>query len=353
VAVATTIRRLSTLCLNLEWITLEDLPRDPIITEAVSEMLLSCNRDTLEEFFVDSPLTEEAQEVACRLPELSHLWTVIQGPTLLPTLALPNLTVMDIEYDGDLNWLEGFRGATLGELESIVFHTETNDIGNFLEGFESVALTTPIKNTLSVFKFCTSRPWNPMYSSLLSFHQLKKLVIQFSCEGGCSSRVDDDIIVSLAQAMPKLEVLQLGGAPCKTPTGITVNGFINLACRCPHLSSLCIHFRANTLVEAAASATAQSRSDKPVSRGEDCALTDLEVGKTPIPAQSGSTVALAILHIFPRILNVKYASREWKTVTKTIKDFVRIGRFVRRSSKTPITRLTTHINAFPGAAIDH
>jgi len=136
--------------------------------------------------------------------------------------------------------------------------------------------------------------------------------------------------------MPKLEILRLGKAPCKTPTGITVNGLISLACHCPHLFELCIHFRANTLVEAVARATARSRSNEPVSRGEDCALTNFQVGRTPIPEKSGLTVALILLQIFPRILNVKYTNsdREWKTVSKTVKDFGRIGDFVHRSSKT-------------------
>jgi len=56
VVVASTIVRLSKLCPDLESITLDDLPRDPIITEAVSEMLLACNRNTLPKFYVDSPL---------------------------------------------------------------------------------------------------------------------------------------------------------------------------------------------------------------------------------------------------------------------------------------------------------
>ena len=267
VAVASIISRLSALCLNLEWIILRDLPSDPVITEAVSETLLACNRDTLEVFRVDFPLADEAREVVYQLPRLSSLWAIIQGPTSLPTLELPNLTSIDVEYDDELDWLQGFRGATLEKLESIVFRTERNDIGDFLGAFESVALTTSIKNTLSVFGFCTSRSWNPNYSSLLSFNQLKKIYIYFSCEGACSSRVDDDIIVDLARAMPKLEILQLGRAPCATPTGITVNGFIGLACCCPRLSSLRIHFQSTSLVEAVTSATARSRSEEPVSRG--------------------------------------------------------------------------------------
>jgi len=41
------ITKLPTLCPNLGRITLNDLPRDPVIIEAASEMLLACNRDTL------------------------------------------------------------------------------------------------------------------------------------------------------------------------------------------------------------------------------------------------------------------------------------------------------------------
>ena len=335
--VVSTISWLPKLCPNLEYIGLEKLPRHPVITEAVSEMLLAYNRDTLREFRVDSPLTEEAREIVYRLPKLMVLWMVIQGPTLLPTVILPNLTAIRVECNDDLNWLQGFRGATLEKLEFIVFHTERNDIGDFLEAFERVALTTSIKNTLSGFRFHTSRPWNPNYSSLLSFSQLKELEIHFSCEGGCSSRVDDDIIVSLARAMPKLEVLRLGDIPCNTPTGITVNGLINLACRCPHLLKLRIHFQTTTLVGAATNATAPSPSDKPAVLRKDSALTYLEVGATPIPARSGTMIAHILLQIFPRILNVEYTNREWKPVAETIKDFRQIGGFIHRSSKMHIT----------------
>jgi hypothetical protein len=71
VMVASTISRLSTLCPDLESIVLNSLPRDSVITDAVSEMLLGCNRDTLQEFQVDSPLTEEARGVLYQLPKLS------------------------------------------------------------------------------------------------------------------------------------------------------------------------------------------------------------------------------------------------------------------------------------------
>ena len=331
--VATVISRFSTLCLNLERVTILDLPRDPIVTEAVSEILLACNRDTLQVFCVDTPLTEEAREVVYQLPRLSCLWTVIQRSASLPAVALPNLTEIAIEYDGGHNWLQGFRGAKFEKLESIAFHTESDHIGDFLGAFERITPTIPAMSTLSQFKFITSRSWNPNYYSLLSFNQLKTVIIDFSCDDGCSSRVDDDTIVGLARAMPKLEVLQLGRAPCRALTGVTVNGLIVLAHRCPRLSELRIHFLAFTLVEAATSAARPSPSAEPVVRREDCVLACLEVGGTPIPVQSRLAIAMLLLQIFPHLLDIGYTNREWKTVRETIKDFRRIGGFVQRSSK--------------------
>ena len=353
VVVASIIGRFSTLCPNLERITLKDLPSDSVIVDAVSEMLLGCNREVLREFEVDSPLTEEAREVVYRLPKLFSLWANIKGPTSLPTVTLPNLFALDLEYEHDLDWLEGFRGATLGNLRAVTLHSESEHIGGFLQAFESVALTTSAQNTLTTFGFCTSRSWNPSYSSLLSFCQLKHLKIEFSCNDGCSSKVDDDIIISLAGAMPKLEFLQLGEAPCQTPTGVTVNGLIGLACRCPHLTELCVHFQGTSLAEAAASATTPSPlDDEPILwREESCALTTLEVGGIPIPAGSESAVTLILLQIFPRIISFGYTNKEWKTVAKTILDFRRIGAFVYRSSKAHPSHLMILSDTLPGDTI--
>jgi len=71
---------------------------------------------SLRMFRVDSPLTEEARKVICQLPELFELWLVIQARSLLPTLELPNLKIIDVEYGDHLDWLEGFRGETLQKL---------------------------------------------------------------------------------------------------------------------------------------------------------------------------------------------------------------------------------------------
>ena len=159
---------------NLQNICLKFLPRDPVITVAFSKILLESNRNALRGFRVRSSLTEEAREAVCKLPDLSVLWMAIEGSTSLPTLVLPGLTEIEIEYGHDRNWLQGFYGATLGRLTSVTFRSESGSIGNFLEAFKRVALTTSIPATLLTFRFHTSRSWRPKYHSLLPFYTAKK-----------------------------------------------------------------------------------------------------------------------------------------------------------------------------------
>ena len=202
------------LCPNLRDITLRRLPRDPTITAAVSGMVLASNRNTLRQFHVSSPLTEEAREVIYKLPDLRGLSVVIEGNALLSSLTLPGLTNLIIKYRHDNDWLRMFHGATFGKLEAVTFHSRSERIGSFLEAFERVALATSVQNTLSKFQLRTSCSWNPNYSSLLPFTQLTHLIVGFSCNAGYSSTVDDDIVTHLAQTMPKLETLRLGNYPC-------------------------------------------------------------------------------------------------------------------------------------------
>ena len=343
VMVASTIAQLSTLCPYIRFVALH-LPRDPVIVDAVSGMLLACNRDTLQAFLVDSPLTGEAREVLYKLPRLSHVWMVVHGPISLPPLKLPRLRGIKIEYDHNRGWLQGFRGATLGKLKSVTFRATSMSaqIGDFLEDFQGVALTASAQNTLSAFRFHCSQPWNPNYSSLLAFRQLTVLEIEFSCHDVCSSKVDDDIIVSLTQAMPKLEILRLGGIPCRSLTGVTFKGLVVLACRCLQLSKLRIHLQANSLAEVITGTEPPTSSEHiTVVPGTHCALTDLQVGGTPILSASRTrlTIALVLLQIFPRILNIEYTNPQWKGVAETIETIRKVGCHVYHASKTHPPRL--------------
>ena len=294
--IASMITTLPTLCPNLQDISLHSLPRDPIIDVAVDGMLLVSNRNTLQYLDIDSPLPKDACEIIYKLPNLHELSVVIEGPTSLPTMVLPNLTEIVIKFDHDRNWLQGFRGATLGKLESTIFHSESEPIGDFLEAFESVACTTSIPETLSAFRFYTSRSWRPNYRSLLPFTHLKEINIGSSCEHGCSSTADDDTIIDLARAMPRLEILRLG-EPCRNPTGITTNGLTALAYYCPRLASLRIHFRAASLLPPVTIPGGATSSSEPIIPRVDCTLTSLSVGKIPLPEESVLMVKIGRAHV--------------------------------------------------------
>ena len=198
VMVPSMITALPTLCPNLQEITLQTLPRDFMTIAAVSAMLLASNRNTLRCFSVESSLTAEAREVVYTLPVLRTLWSVIERDALLPAVVLPNLTDLTIAYDYDSDWSRVFRGATLGPLETVTFYSEPEQLEDFLEEFERVALATSIQNTLSTFQLYTSHSWSPYYYSLQPFTQMTCLVIYFSCRDGCSSTVDDDVVTTLA-----------------------------------------------------------------------------------------------------------------------------------------------------------
>ena len=311
--VASTIATLPTLCPNLQRLSLQSLPRDPIITAAVSGMFHARNWDTLRYLSVDSPLTEQACEVIFKLPNLYMLSAVIERDTSLPLVVLLNLINLTINEDHDYDWLQGFRGATLGKLAYVTFNSESESIGDILEAFESIALTTSIPETLSIFRFYTSLPWRPNYRSLLPFTMLKRLTVEFSCEDGCSSTIDDDIITDVARAMPGLKLLRLGD-PCQTPTGVTAKGLTALARYCPHLSTLRIHFQVASLVDAPP-IPGVTPGGKPII---PCALTELDVGRIPLPEESVLVVTLTLLRIFPSIHSVGCSEKGWREVGDAI-----------------------------------
>jgi len=317
--VALMITTLPTLCPNLQVITLRNLPRDPVITVAVSGIPLATNRNVLRQLHVDCPLTEEASEVLYKLPNLRSLSVVIERGTSLPSASLPNLTDLEIVCDNEDDWPQLFHGATFGKLNSADFYPRSKQLGDFLGAFERAALSSSVQNTLSTFCLETSCSWNPNYSSLLPFTQMVDLIIGSSCGGGCSSMVDDDIIISLSRAMPKLKYLQLGDPPCcQITAGVTVKGLVALARHCPNLFTLRVHFQVTSLSDPQA-IHGMDPNAGPAASWTDCALKVLYVGETPIPEGSELVVALTLLRIFPRLDSVEpTGDGDWDEVEDAI-----------------------------------
>ena len=312
------VAALPILCPNLQEIVFNLTPRDPIVVTAVSRMLLANNRNTLQSVHVDSPLTAEAREVISKLPNLRELSVTIERDIPFPSMVLPNLMRLIVKYDRDRDWLSMFRGATFGKLEAVTFYPESEQIGNFLEAFEVVALAASLQNTLSEFHLYTPFSWNPNYTSLLPFTQLTDITIGSRCNDGCSSRVDDDVIVNIARAMPKLKILQLGDVPChKISTGVTVKGFVVLASHCPDLTILCTHFRVASL-RAPPAIHGMTASVGSTAMRRDCALENFVVGEIPIPEESVPIVAQILARIFPRLEFIDSVGENWRGVLNTI-----------------------------------
>ena len=253
-----------------------------------------------------------------KLPNLSYLSVVIERETPSPSTLLPNLDTLVVTCDNEGDWPQLFHGAMLGRLESVAFYPRSNQIGDFLGAFKRAALSSSVQNTLYEFELSTSCSWNPDYFSLLPFTQLGILEIGFSCDDGCSSRVDDDIIIDLSRAMPGLKILKLGNDPCnQTMTGVTAKGLVALAHHCPDLLILRIHLQAAGINTPLASPGVTPNAE---SAPSECALTDLMVGATPVPEVSASTIALTLLRIFPQIETIDGTDEMWEKVATTIND---------------------------------
>ena len=316
--IASMIATLSTLCCNLEDITLYNLPRSPAITAAISGRLLITNRNTLQGFRADSVLTEEASEVLYKLPNLRCLSVVTERETRLPAASLPNLTDLTIRCEDEDDWPQLFHGATLGKLEDVNFYLQSEQVGDFLGAFERAALPLSIQNTLLKFYIFAQHSWNPNYSSLLPFTRLVVLEIEIPCDGGCPSTVDDDIIISLSRAMPKLKNLALGDPPCsQSTTGITTKGLLALARHCPGLFFLCVHLRVASLGEPPGIPGVVPGAG-PATPWTDCALAELIVGETPVPEGSATMIALTLLQIFPRLGCIISRDEGWEEVENAI-----------------------------------
>ena len=130
--------------------------------------------------------------------------------------------------------------------------------------------------------------------------------------------MDDNVVMGLAQTMPKLNTLRLGEAPCdEILIGVTTEGPAALSSYCPDLSALRVHFQVASLC--ASPVNFRMASDpRSVAPQKVCALTDLEVGYIPVPEDSVFMVALNLSLLFLRIKDIGYEDESWERVADVI-----------------------------------
>jgi len=119
-----------------------------------------------------------------------------------------------------------------------------------------------------------------------------------SCDGGCSSRVDNEIVISL----PQVEIPRARGihhAPAHA--GVMENGFVGPGPHhCLNPSLLRIRFQSAGLGVPSASPE-MTPNVVPAASGTGCDLTGLDVVEISVPDRSVLTVAVIAPHIFPGI----------------------------------------------------
>jgi hypothetical protein len=124
-------------------------------------------------------------------------------------------------------------------------------------------------------------------------HTFRGVQIQFSYNAGCSSTVDDDIVIDLAQGMPELEP---DNRPCQAVGGVTFKGLVVLALRCHRLFKLRVYFQANKLAEVTSRTELSSPSEYTAGIPQtNCALTYLQVWEASIPESATLAIGLALL----------------------------------------------------------
>ena len=232
---------------------------------------------------------------------LRSLLVVIEREASLPPVLLLDLIKLTITCDNEDDWPRLFHEATFGKSESVTFYPRSKQIGDFLGAFERAALSSSLQNMLSKFRHSTPYPWNPGCSSLVPFTQMVDLDIKSSYNDGCSSRVDDDIVINLLRAMLKLKILGLDDDPChQFTTGVTAKGFVASVLRCPDLYVLRMQFQMDSF-NAPPTSPEMTPDAGSAASWADCALTEFAAEERPMPEGSAVTIGLTLLRIFPRI----------------------------------------------------
>ena len=299
---------------TLEELRFLDLSRDRAVQDAISSLVLRTT-PTLRSIEVSSDLSDAAIHHVVRLPNLSDASVRFVNLDLqaapLDTI-FPSLRTLETRVDSEGGWKYLMEDTM--KLESIVLHSLTAlhpekvvDIFGFLinRGFHRITH----RLSFAAFEPCDLTP--RILTPLHNFGSLARLSVTSPCDPiRCKSRLTDGALAQLAEALPQLVELFLGGVPCGSPArGITLAGLHPLSVHCIHLETLQVHFSALDIpTDIPEDALSKASDQPPLSH---CPLFRLVVGELPVSASAKSPLIIAyfLRQMFPRL------SKIWRTVT--------------------------------------
>jgi len=280
---------ISCLPASLEHLSMRFGPRDRGLLEgAVSSFVLRCG-PPLRSFNSNTHLSEAALHHLMQLPNL-RCWVAFgEPPRTIPSLAFPSLEKLHLR-SGGLSWLHLLTARADGTLRDDLKST-------------AVVMKTNIKATLKFLSFPENTPVNPtLLSSILPFRNLVALYVgNDCCDTGdiCTFDLTDYDVENLADALPSIATVKLGGVCGFNSCRTTVASLLSISTRWLALTVLEIHFNTRTIAgDIRRLIDRGSRCDKP-----RCELERLCVGRLPlrVPEEDIGTVAMGFADIFPRL----------------------------------------------------
>jgi len=330
----TILNKLSTLSPDnhLSKIKITQGVHDSSVEEATSRLSMHGNH-RLRVFDVSSPISSSGLRHVMQLPSLEEFRLVVhsfQLPVPLPTIVFPSLRSLYVECSGvrDLSWLKLLAAIENPVLAKITVTCPRLDVEWFMEAFE---LTTTgitgrgMRECLQQFTVNSPDDFNitpQIIAHSLSFKNLTRLELFSECSDVCqTSDVTDGDIDLLTKVMVFLEVLSIGGDPCEIPSQITFKSLYIISSRCRQLTELKIHFNPALFVTKVGSElepwdVALGLSDPKILSSDLCYVTDICVGKIPLPRDPNTSCIMAsgLMKMFPCLQDVHYDNEDWSNV---------------------------------------
>lgn len=315
---------------TLEELRFLDLSGDRAVQDAISKSVLRTTA-TLRSIEVSSDLSDAAINHVIRLPNLNDASISFENfgrLSVLPDAAFPSLRTLETRVDSAGGWRILMQDVK--KLDSIVLHSwtvlqpeEIVAVFGFLidKGFHRAMR----RLSFAVFKPCDLSP--RVLAPLVNFRSLTKLSVTSPCDPAqCRSRLTNDGLAQLAEALPQLVELFLGAAPCGSPAReITLAGLRPLSVHCIHLETVQVHFSALDIPTDIPDNALTNPSDQEPLSPNHCHLFRLVVGALPVSTSENSLLIVAyfLRQLFPRLSRVVWTVPDspWEKVQEHIDTF--------------------------------
>lgn len=314
----------------LEELRFLDLSEDRAVQDAISQLVLKTTA-TLRSIEVSSDLSDAAIRHVTRLPNLSDARVSFEnlGPlSASPDATFPSLRTLETRLDSNGGWrylIQHTRG-----LNSTVLHSRTTLQPEEMTGIFTFLIDGALHRTMRRLTFSVLDPCDltpRVLAPLLNFGFLTTLSVTTPCDPTqCRTRLTNDSLAQLAEALPQLVELVLGATPCRSPTReITLAGLRPLSKHCIHLETLQIHFSALDIPADIPDDVLSHPSDEEPLSPNHCHLWRLVVGALPVSTSENALLIVAyfLRQLFPRLSTVvpTISGSPWYKVQEHINTF--------------------------------